>query len=132
MRGDSTQHRWFKGAASFAAFLALLLNVLVPQGFMASAQNGSGIVLCTGSGPVAIADLSPGGKPIKAPPAPKSDSHCAFAGHGGAAPLAVAAPLPVTAVIWRPIRLRKPSGAQVALTLAAPPPPAIGPPQAQA
>jgi hypothetical protein len=84
------QRAWAKRGASWRwlyafAFVALLVQALVPQGYMVSSVAGTpGITICTGHGPL-ILDRK-GGQPSK----PTKQSHeapCAFAGHGvGVAP----------------------------------------------
>jgi hypothetical protein len=110
------------------ALLGVLISGLVPQGFMPERQDNGGLVLtlCTGHGPVAIQSS---GAPAKAPAEKKPAPACAFAGHGATAgpPMlaTVAAalappPAPLTAAFAPALR--------PGLGLAAPPPPAIGPP----
>ncbi|HEX4197704.1 MAG TPA: DUF2946 family protein [Caulobacteraceae bacterium] len=111
--------------AAVVAMLALMLQVMVPAGFMVSATpGGPAIVICTGHGPLLV--HTDHGQPARSP-ASKSGA-CAFAGHGGAplapAPLALAGvrfeafvPAFIARVPVYPGR-----------GMAAPPPPAIGPP----
>ena len=107
------------------ALLALWVQVLVPAGFMVSANAATpGLVICTGHGALDLSDQSHSGKA----PASKAQAACVFAGHG----------LANTAT--PPIRLATPAYAFTAPTaieaaqaspgqgLAAPPPPARGPP----
>ncbi|OJY67966.1 MAG: hypothetical protein BGP16_03900 [Sphingobium sp. 66-54] len=119
-----------RGLFVAAAVLVLALRTLVPTGFMPVAHEGSMVIqLCTGTGPATmVVDLG------KAAPAP-GDQHkagdglclfaCAFAG----GLLAIAAFVVLASLL---MRARPPYGAAIAdLTvhrLAAPPPPAIGPP----
>lgn len=112
--------------AALVAMLALILQVFVPAGFMVSATpGGPAIVICTGHGPLLL-DTGDHGQPTKAP-ASKSGV-CAFAGHGGA-PLAPA-PLALTGVRFEAFVPTFIARAHVfpGRGLAAPPPPAIGPP----
>jgi hypothetical protein len=109
------------------AFLALLVKVAVPTGFMvAAAGSGPGfpLVICTGHGE--ITKTTPDGKGGESKG--KSDAPCAFAGHAApptpsagpeiaAASFAHAAPPPVICFDLVPGR-----------GLAAPPPPSQGPP----
>lgn len=108
------------------SLVALLLQILVPAGFMVSAgPAGASLVICTGKGPLSAADL--GHQPGKAP-ASHADMACAFAGHG-----ALAGPPPLAVVARASVRLA-PSLAQpfrdltAGRGLAAPPPPSQGPP----
>ncbi len=117
---SGTERRWLYALAA----LALLVQVLVPQGFMASAGHGApGLVICTGHGPLTLGQHDHSGK------APKSASNpCAFAVHGGAAPPPSLARLerlrfdPAPATLARAFDLVPGRG------LAAPPPPSQGPP----
>jgi hypothetical protein len=126
--GGAIQHR-VGGRSGFLilALLALWMQVLVPTGFMVSTSGGNpALVICTGHGAL---DLSNHGHPDKAPQS-KTAPPCVFAGHG----LASAAP--------EPQQIAKPAYVFAAPTaiaayqvspgqgLAAPPPPARGPPLA--
>jgi hypothetical protein len=111
------------------ALVALALRVLIPSGFMvadAKTNHGYPVVICTGHGTLTL-DSSGDHKS----PAPKSkpDAPCAFAGM--ATPVA-----PTLAALAPPsYRLSQPAPAEVrpdqipGRGLAAPPPPAIGPPR---
>ncbi|MBN8830897.1 MAG: hypothetical protein J0G94_09780 [Sphingomonadales bacterium] len=115
----------------FAVMLALVLAVrlVAPAGFMPANVGGKLVVeLCTGTGPATMTiDI---GKDAPAPEKHKAaDSPCSFAGGFAGGLIEAVAPailLPALAL------LRLPQGAAIAdLTvhrLAAPPPPAIGPP----
>jgi hypothetical protein len=77
--------------AAFAAlaFIALVVLVLLPPGYMVGGADKSGpvrIVICTGHGPVeAAVDLG------KTPPTKngKASTPCALSAHGSAAPISV-------------------------------------------
>jgi hypothetical protein len=110
--------------------LALVVRVLVPAGWMPAQGNGLAITLCSGSGAVA-AWVDADGKIRKQDPAKGAmpDHPCAFAGLG--APMlggelstpALLRPAPrdeVAALHLAPAAIGK--------GLAAPPPPATGPP----
>jgi hypothetical protein len=109
------------------AFVALLLNVLVPPGFMAAPTDGRAfpIVICTGHGPLTL-DSDNGSKA----PAEKSKpgSVCAFAGHS-----TPPTPSPA-AIIAAPVRfeatrsIRSLTDLAPGRGLAAPPPPSHAPP----
>ena len=60
------------------AALALVMQVLVPQGFMVSAAGPPGLVICTGHGPLVLTGEH---GPAKAPK-PQSAPVCTFVGHG--------------------------------------------------
>ena len=86
------------------AFLAVFLNVLIPQGTMAARQGDAvAIVICTGHGPL----IARGRDTPDKKGAAHHDGVCAFAGHG----LADAPPMSAVNAV------------------AAPPPPSRGPPQ---
>lgn len=111
------------------ALLALFLQLLFPAGFMAAApgqSHGLPIVICTAQGQTTVQwDLDAGHKP-KAPA--KSMAPCAFAGHATAS----APPLPVAIAAspeaWTVVAVALPETVTPGRGLAAPPPPAIGPP----
>jgi hypothetical protein len=110
---------WFAALAA----LALLVQVLVPQGFMVSGEPAAGLVICTGHGP--LLSLDSHGKPAKAP---KQAALCGFASHGGTAgpppAFALAALRVEYTVLPGALRLAPAPGRG----LAAPPPPSQGPP----
>ncbi|QUD88868.1 hypothetical protein [Phenylobacterium montanum] len=110
------------------SLVALLLQVLVPAGYMvADGQQGPAIVVCTGHGPLlAAGDL---GHPGKAP-ASRPDAPCAFAGHGALAPPTVTATLAPSPVSYAPALNAIFADLAPGRGLAAPPPPALGPPAA--
>ena len=92
---------------------------------MVSAQAGTpGLVICTGHGALDLSDQGHSGKA----PASKSQTPCVFAGHG----LANAAPPPIP--FAAPIQVfAEPAAVEAGQIypgrgLAAPPPPARGPP----
>jgi len=117
-----------RGLLVAAVSLVLLLRALVPSGFMPVETNGRIVVqLCTGTSPASIViDL---GQKAPADQHKAADHPCDFAGGfaGGLLSPALSAPVPapLPAILL-------PFGAAIAdLTvhrLAAPPPPAIGPP----
>jgi hypothetical protein len=130
---------WFRkartggGRWSFAApfaLAALLMQVLIPQGFMPSSDPARpGLVICTGHGPLDLADAaSKHGAPAKAP-GRMMDGPCGFAGHGAASAPPITPSLAMAMVfVARPLAVRLPSSLAPGLGLAAPPPPALGPP----
>jgi hypothetical protein len=116
-----------EGAVAAALFLVLFARILVPSGYMPVATaNGVLVTLCTGNGPVEmLVDLGSDDAPGKH--GSSGMAPCAFAGMGGGT-LAAA---PVLAVFVAIDAGRTFSRAIADLTvhrLAAPPPPAIGPP----
>ncbi len=118
-------------AAVLTALLALLIQALIPPGYMLAAGRTSpaAVVICTGHGPLRLA----GHQDRQAPPAKqKAAGVCAFAGHG-AAPLRAALRLP-TEIRWTRAVFAGPAvhpSVFVGRGLAAPPP-ARGPPSASA
>jgi len=119
-----------RGLLVAAVSLVLLLRALVPSGFMPVETNGRIVVqLCTGTGPATmVLDLGKAA-PTSGDQHKAGDGPCTYAGTfaGGllaATPPSVLAPALALALL--------PNGAAIAdLTvhrLAAPPPPAIGPP----
>ena len=111
---------------------ALIARSAAPEGWMpvVNAAGGIEIAMCNGMGPETVMVLGADGKlHEKAPAKGHSETHpCAFAGMGvGDAPplLAVAAPAPAAAKSLSPAT---PLASIPGRGLAAPPPPAIGPP----
>jgi hypothetical protein len=109
------------------AFLALLVKVAVPTGFMVAAPgSGSGfpLVICTGHGEITKTTSDGKGGENKS----KSDAPCAFAGH--AAPPTPAVGPEITAASFA--HAVAPTVIRFDLVpgrgLAAPPPPSQGPP----
>lgn len=126
--------RWSRRVPMAAAFLALLLQLMFPAGFMAAepgqAHGFLPIVICTAQGQ-SVVDWDVAGLSGKAPDhkAPARTMACPFAGHAvvvtAPPPLAVAAPVAFAEAVppARPYLVFPGRG------LAAPPPPAIGPPR---
>ena len=120
---------WFLSLTAFA----LLLQLAVPQGFMPGGSariagfDAPALVICTGHGP--LLGLDGHGKPGKAPSRSNPDAPCGFAGHGAAAapPLSLLLSTQTTVLAARTEPLRVFDLAP-GLGLAAPPPPAQGPP----
>lgn len=121
------RHNWLLAFV----LLALAVRMVVPAGWMPSFTGGkASIMLCTGAGMVE-AWVDADGKIHKQSPVKKgaNDQPCAFAGLIGAAD----APQ-FTHVVVTPLFAPQSSphldvtGVAIGLGLAAPPPPAIGPP----
>jgi hypothetical protein len=118
---------WRDVALTLAVF-ALALQVLVPSGFMVANEGGrSVIVICTGHGPLMMMSSKDG----KAPATPKktSDAPCAFAGH--VAPFTAPLPAPLAGpvfIVTPDAGPRRLASLTPGRGLAAPPPPARGPP----
>ena len=118
-----------RGLVAAAMLLALLMRVAVPAGFMTTSVDGKLVVqLCTGTGPATMTlDI---GKDAPAPDKHKAaDSPCAFSGGYAGGLIDTALPTMLAPAM---ALLQLVNGAAIAdLTvhrLAAPPPPAIGPP----
>ncbi len=109
------------------AFLAVFLNVLIPQGTMAARRGDAvAIVICTGHGPL----VAPGRPDTDKSGAAHHDSACAFAGHGLMDAPPVLAVQTVSMVLAEAPIAGPGSGDLVpGRGLAAPPPPAQGPPR---
>ena len=111
--------------------LALAARMLVPTGWMPSFADGrTTITLCTGAGMVE-AWVDADGAIHKERPAGSSahDQPCAFAGLGAVADLPMAAMLAQhVALPAAPLPPFDATNVAIGLGLAAPPPPAIGPP----
>lgn len=109
------------------AMLALLVQILVPQGFMVARQGDRpAIVICTGHGPALSRD-DLGGHPSKAPKS-KPDLQCGFSGHGLGLTQALT-PVVSSLTLWSaPDLARVDADLAPGRGLAAPPPPSQGPP----
>jgi hypothetical protein len=118
-----------RGIACALLALALLLRLVVPAGWMPAAGGGYAITLCTGAG-VSRAWVDAEGKVHKGEPGKAAPDHqCVFAGFSAALdapPLAGALLAPLAAVEALPPLAR--SAVAIGRGLAAPPPPATGPP----
>ena len=113
----------FGNAGLVLALLALLVRAAIPSGYMVAQDHGPKLVICSGH---AVTPPDPGGKPSD--DTHKPDPLCAFTG----AHVALTAPAgpdlaPWTRLATETVTLHRPD-----LTpgrgLAAPPPPATGPP----
>jgi hypothetical protein len=107
--------------------LALAVRVLVPAGWMPAAKGGFAITVCTGS-EMQSGWIDAEGKLHKQAPDQGGGEHCAFAGLG--APMLAG---DVPAPLMLPVRGGDAPATQLARIaigqgLAAPPPPATGPP----
>lgn len=120
----------FRNIAAALIVLALALRVIIPSGFMPSSEHGFALTICTGMDTQTVW-MDKSGKLHKEDPSKgKSVEHqpCAFAGAAMAADV-----LPADfQVAMAPVALAIPVFAKrevsVGNGLAAPPPPAIGPP----
>jgi hypothetical protein len=132
MTGTRERSDW-RGLAAVLACLALSLRVLIPAGFMIQpgAASGVPIVLCTTQGTVTLQPeaLAHAGDKEAPRPGQKHDGGvCVFAGHGapGLAPIAAVLPISYLAKFGPGPSLSL--GLTPGRGLAAPPPPARGPP----
>jgi hypothetical protein len=120
----------FRNFASALILLALAVRVVIPSGWMPSAERGFALTICTGMDTQTVW-MDKSGKLHKEDPAKgKSVEHqpCAFAGAAMASDLPSAnlhLPMPPVAL---PIVAFATHEVAVGTGLAAPPPPAIGPP----
>jgi len=110
------------------AWLALALNIAVPQGVMpvANALGGVQMVICTGEGPLQLAGRDAA---KQTPDAKRHNLPCTFAGHG--IDLGAPSVLTVSAasfVAYTPLAHPAPRVLAPGRGLAAPPLPARGPP----
>ena len=119
--------RDWRGLSLALSLVALLMQVVVPAGYMvAQGANGPDVVICTGHGAlVASADQHHSGKA----PASRADAPCVFAGHGVLAPPADAAPAGVFPLSYISVPATGLWDLAPGRGLAAPPPPSQGPPR---
>jgi hypothetical protein len=123
-----------RGAAALVAGLLLLLQAAIPPGFMlasggATPTGAPSIVICTGHGPLAVSGDVPGPDGAKSPKSsPGAHAACPFAGHTGAS--VIPEPVQPQAVAYGAFAGFAPRATALApgRGLAAPPPPATGPP----
>lgn len=109
------------------ALLALAMRALLPAGTMVAPGDVPGVgtfIICTGTGEARLADEGGSGKTTPAP------QPCAFAGLATAALLPSVPLLIVAASPWAAVTLPCKVACTLVQQLAAPPPPAIGPPAA--
>lgn len=120
----------FRNIAAGLIVLALALRVVIPSGFMPSSERGFALTICTGMDTQTVW-MDKSGKLLKEDPSKgKSVEHqpCAFAGAIMASGLPIGdftialAPVAATAAVFAAMEVLVGTG------LAAPPPPAIGPP----
>jgi len=108
--------------------LVLAVRVLVPAGWMPAQQGpGFAIAMCSGSGAEAVW-VDTEGKVHKQAPAAMGDQHCAFAGLGAPMLGSDLPPAILPAVRAGAAPALQPALAAIGHGLAAPPPPATGPP----
>lgn len=130
MTGAGIIERGWRSRAAIALIgLAIMMRVLVPAGFMPQVGQGFAITLCTGFGAMP-AWVDADGKVHKGQTAPENPSseHCVFAGFVAALDLPAPgiAALPLLSIAMALPRYSAP--AAIGHGLAAPPPPATGPP----
>lgn len=116
------------GPGVLLALLALLLNAIVPTGFMVDrGPAGAAIVICTGHGPQTLNWRADVPSRTRGHATPHHDA-CPFAGHG-----VTAGPAFVAILTGRALPSSAPNAKGIAdlvpgRGLAAPPPPPRGPP----
>jgi hypothetical protein len=119
---------WPRRLPMLAAFLALVLQLMFPAGFMAAEPgqaHGLPIVICTGQGQtVAVWDGLAGHRKSPA----RSMAACPFAGHAVASGPPAPAAMPTAAPFAAMPAPGRAGGVFPGRGLAAPPPPATGPP----
>lgn len=120
----------FRNLAAAFILLALALRLIIPSGFLPSAERGFALTICTGIDTQTVW-MDKSGKLHKEDPSKgKSVEHqpCSFAGAPMTAEL-LAADFPVAmapVAVARPVFAKR--DVSVGTGLAAPPPPSIGPP----
>ncbi|MCJ8158489.1 hypothetical protein [Sphingomonas sp. LaA6.9] len=111
---------------------ALMLRMLVPAGWMPAtdADGAVRITLCTGQGLVEAWVATDGSLHDKAPQKsePKTDQPCSFAGLGAAFDAVPAVAFTPSLYFVTATAITLPASVAIGRGLAAPPPPAIGPP----
>lgn len=124
-----------RAACIVLAALAMALKVLIPAGFMTAPRTNDlpfPLVLCTGQGAMVVApgQALPGSEEPGPDERQAHDSPCAFAGHGLAAPAPNLLDAGRIEFIAYDIEIPSNYGSRLApgRGLAAPPPPARGPP----
>ncbi len=129
MGGEIKQRGRSGGLGAALAFLALALQLMFPAGFMAApASQGGGIpiVICSAEGRIVTDWDSLSGHKSKAPAKPMAT--CAFAGHATASAPPVPQAIPIAVAFQAHTQADRPHAVFPGRGLAAPPPPAIGPP----
>jgi hypothetical protein len=127
VRSSDWSGAWRRVCLTLAA-LALVLKIAVPPGFMLAQEAGPpSLVICTGHGPLKIADPSHPGRPAPSPG--KSDAPCSGAGNvSPLAPPLVSPALAAYAVAQAPVGGAFGVDLAPGRGLAAPPPPSQAPP----
>jgi hypothetical protein len=110
--------------------LALAVRVMIPSGWMPSAERGFALTVCTGMDTQTIWMDSKGTLHKKDPAKGKSVEHqpCAFAGAAMASDIQVADSGAALAPFATKLPVAESTRTSIGHGLAAPPPPAIGPP----
>ncbi len=120
----------FRNLAAAMILLALALRVIIPSGFMPSSERGFALTICTGMDTQTVW-MDKSGKLHKEDPSKgKSVEHqpCAFAGAAMTADVLSADFQVAMAPVALAISVFAKREVSVGAGLAAPPPPAIGPP----
>lgn len=130
MIGTGSERRRAGGKAMLWLFaLAVLMRLLVPAGWMPATDRGFAITLCTGDG-ATQAWIDERGNVQKGKPAGQQMSHdCLFSGFSAALDLTSPAGTPAAMLdIFGPMPHLARVVVAIGRGLAAPPPPATGPP----
>jgi len=122
MGGEGQQRLNRRPGVILLALAALWIQALIPAGYMA-APDHSGLVICTGHGPL-TSHNQPGGAP-----ASSHEAACVFAGHGLALATPVFDRLPAPVVVAYAAPTRISIEQTPGRGLAAPPPLPTGPPE---
>jgi hypothetical protein len=123
---------FWRRLAPALALIALVIRVLVPQGFMVAPAEAAGpipLVICTGHGAVDAASLVGGPAHKPAGKGATQDAPCAFAGYAATPAPDLFTAEPVSFAAYHPhVALAAPRDLAPGRGLAAPPLPARGPP----
>ena len=119
MRQTTPVQRQLLAALLFCAFV---MRIIVPAGYM-PAISGTFLTLCTAQGAIEV-QVDYG----KQAPAELKPADCIFAFFGGACPLPSLLPQPFVSITAATLSVGLAVADLVVSRLAAPPPPALGPP----
>lgn len=120
----------FRNIAAALIVLALAVRVVIPSGFMPSSERGFALTICTGMDTPTVWMDSKGKLHKEDPSKGKSVEHspCAFAGAAAADGVGSGNFESAPAHIASAVTVFSASEVSIGTGLAAPPPPAIGPP----
>ena len=120
----------FRNISAALIVLALAVRVVIPSGWMPSTERGFALTICTGMDTQTVWMDSKGKLHKQHPARGKSVEHqqCASAGTAMASDLPAANVHVAMAPVAQPLQVFSEHEVAVGKGLAAPPPPAIGPP----